>query len=162
MNALFFLHYVMRRWRDWVKEKRLKYLFLTSYLSLIILILSTFLARRWFGMLISNHFHVMFLWFESWCVINSVFCFYYYQSYDKQAFHSGTPPPFTGALHGSQNAGLAPSGTGYGPQMYIPAVAPHQQHHSTPLIHPPLHQVIDYKQYTNYCSQFLYLTVLLK
>ncbi|XP_017768779.1 PREDICTED: protein lingerer isoform X2 [Nicrophorus vespilloides] len=56
-------------------------------------------------------------------------------SYEKQGFHSGTPPPFTGAL--GQSA-LAPSGTGYGPQMYIPTM-PHQQH-STQLIHQPLHQ----------------------
>ncbi|XP_023013390.2 ubiquitin-associated protein-like lingerer isoform X1 [Leptinotarsa decemlineata] len=62
-------------------------------------------------------------------------------SYEKQGFHSGTPPPFTGALHGSQNAGLAPSGTGYPPQVYIPTMAPHQQHHSTHLMQPPLHQM---------------------
>ncbi|XP_045481487.1 protein lingerer isoform X5 [Harmonia axyridis] len=61
-------------------------------------------------------------------------------SYEKQGFHSGTPPPFTGTLHGSQNAGLAPSGTGYAPPVYIPAMAPHQQHHSTQLMHQPLHQ----------------------
>ncbi|KAK9693347.1 Ubiquitin-associated protein 2 [Popillia japonica] len=59
-------------------------------------------------------------------------------SYEKQGFHSGTPPPFSGALHGSQNAGLAPSGSGYGPQMYIPTMPPHQQHHSTQMM--PLHQ----------------------
>ncbi|XP_060534377.1 protein lingerer isoform X2 [Cylas formicarius] len=58
-------------------------------------------------------------------------------SYDKQGFHSGTPPPFTGTLHGSQSTGL-PSGTGYAPQMYIPAMAP--QHHTTALMHQPLHQ----------------------
>lgn len=63
------------------------------------------------------------------------------QSYEKQGFHSGTPPPFTGALHGSQNAGLAPSGTGYAPQVYIPTMAPHQQHHTTHLMQQPLHQV---------------------
>ncbi|XP_045481324.1 protein lingerer isoform X3 [Harmonia axyridis] len=62
-------------------------------------------------------------------------------SYEKQGFHSGTPPPFTGTLHGSQNAGLAPSGTGYAPPVYIPAMAPHQQHHSTQLMHQPLHQM---------------------
>ncbi|KRT80401.1 hypothetical protein AMK59_6635 [Oryctes borbonicus] len=60
-------------------------------------------------------------------------------SYEKQGFHSGTPPPFSGALHGSQNAGLAPSGSGYGPQMYIPTMPPHQQHHSTQMM--PLHQM---------------------
>lgn len=59
------------------------------------------------------------------------------QSYEKQGFHSGTPPPFN--LAGNQNAGIAPSGT-YGPQMYIPTM-PHQQHHSTTLMHQPLHQV---------------------
>ncbi|XP_044747574.1 protein lingerer isoform X3 [Coccinella septempunctata] len=62
-------------------------------------------------------------------------------SYEKQGFHSGTPPPFSGTLHGSQNAGLAPSGTGYAPPVYIPAMAPHQQHHSTQLMHQPLHQM---------------------
>ncbi|KAJ8926036.1 hypothetical protein NQ315_009891 [Exocentrus adspersus] len=62
-------------------------------------------------------------------------------SYEKQGFHSGTPPPFTGALHGSQNAGLAPSGTGFAPQVYIPTMAPHQQHHSTHLMQQPLHQM---------------------
>lgn len=61
------------------------------------------------------------------------------QSYEKQGFHSGTPPPFTGTLHSSQNAGLAPSGTGYG--VFVPTMPPHQQHHSTPLMHQPLHQV---------------------
>nr|CAH7751729.1 unnamed protein product [Callosobruchus chinensis] len=64
------------------------------------------------------------------------------QSYEKQGFHSGTPPPFTGALHGGQSAaaGLAPSGAGYAPQVYIPTIAPHQQHHSTHLMPQPLHQ----------------------
>lgn len=68
---------------------------------------------------------------------------FFFQSYEKQGFHSGTPPPFTGTVHGSQNAGLAPSGTGYAPQMFIQTMAPHQQHHShsTPLMHQPLHQV---------------------
>ncbi|XP_008195618.2 protein lingerer isoform X1 [Tribolium castaneum] len=61
-------------------------------------------------------------------------------SYDKQGFHSGTPPPFAGTLHG-QNAGLAPSGTGYGPQVYIPTMTPHQQQLSTQLMHQPLHQM---------------------
>ncbi|XP_076259939.1 ubiquitin-associated protein-like lingerer isoform X16 [Rhynchophorus ferrugineus] len=60
-------------------------------------------------------------------------------SYEKQSFHSGTPPPFTGALHSNQNAGLAPSGTGYAPPVYIPAMAP--QHHSTMAMHQPLHQM---------------------
>lgn len=64
---------------------------------------------------------------------------YIFQSYEKQGFHSGTPPPFTGAIHGSQNAGLAPSGTGYAPQVYIPTMA--AQHHSTHLMQQPLHQV---------------------
>ena len=64
-----------------------------------------------------------------------------FQSYDKQGFHSGTPPPFAGTLHAGQNAGLAPSGTGYGPQVYIPTMTPHQQQLSTQLMHQPLHQV---------------------
>jgi hypothetical protein len=62
-------------------------------------------------------------------------------SYDKQGFHSGTPPPFAGTLHGGQNAGLAPSGTGYAPQVYIPTMTPHQQQLSTQLMHQPLHQM---------------------
>ncbi|XP_063933027.1 protein lingerer isoform X3 [Zophobas morio] len=62
-------------------------------------------------------------------------------SYDKQGFHSGTPPPFAGTLHAGQNAGLAPSGTGYGPQVYIPTMTPHQQQLSTQLMHQPLHQM---------------------
>uniref|UniRef100_A0A6P7FAI0 Protein lingerer isoform X2 n=1 Tax=Diabrotica virgifera virgifera TaxID=50390 RepID=A0A6P7FAI0_DIAVI len=57
-------------------------------------------------------------------------------SYEKQGFHSGTPPPFTGGIHGSQNAGLAPGGTGYAPPVYIPTLPPHQQH----LMQQPLHQ----------------------
>ncbi|XP_044740287.1 protein lingerer isoform X2 [Chrysoperla carnea] len=58
-------------------------------------------------------------------------------SYDKQGFHSGTPPPFN--LAGSQSAGLAPSGQ-YTPHLFIPTMAPHQTHHSTTLMHQPLHQ----------------------
>ncbi|KAF5282550.1 hypothetical protein FQA39_LY04957 [Lamprigera yunnana] len=57
-------------------------------------------------------------------------------SYDKQGFHSGTPPPFTGALHGNQNTGLAPSGTNYNP-MFISPLPPQ---HSTPLMHQQIHQ----------------------
>lgn len=59
-------------------------------------------------------------------------------SYDKQGFHSGTPPPFPGALHGNQSTAL-PSGTNFNP-MYISTMPP-QQHHSTPLIHQPIHQM---------------------
>ncbi|KAL0279068.1 UNVERIFIED_CONTAM: hypothetical protein PYX00_000700 [Menopon gallinae] len=57
-------------------------------------------------------------------------------SYEKQGFHSGTPPPFN--LAGNQNTGMAPSGA-YGPQLFIPTMQP-QQHHSTALMHQPLHQ----------------------
>jgi hypothetical protein len=60
-----------------------------------------------------------------------------FQSYEKQGFHSGTPPPFN--LPGSQNTPMGPSGA-YAPHLFIPAMAP-QQHHSTPLMHQPLHQV---------------------
>ncbi|KAB0803651.1 hypothetical protein PPYR_00621 [Photinus pyralis] len=60
-------------------------------------------------------------------------------SYDKQGFHSGTPPPFPGTLHGNQSTALAPSGTNFNP-MYISTMPP-QQHHSTPLIHQPIHQM---------------------
>ncbi|XP_046996381.1 protein lingerer isoform X3 [Schistocerca americana] len=59
-------------------------------------------------------------------------------SYDKQGFHSGTPPPFN--LPGSQSTPIAPSGA-YTPHLFIPAIPPHQQHHSTTLMHQPLHQV---------------------
>ncbi|EEB12834.1 lingerer, putative [Pediculus humanus corporis] len=59
-------------------------------------------------------------------------------SYEKQGFHSGTPPPYN--LIGNQNAGMAHSGA-YGPQLFIPTLAPHQSHHSaTTLLHQPLHQ----------------------
>jgi len=61
-----------------------------------------------------------------------------FQSYEKQGFHSGTPPPFN--LPGSQSTPMGPSGA-YAPHLFIPAMAPHQQHHSTPLLHQPLHQV---------------------
>lgn len=60
-------------------------------------------------------------------------------SYDKQGFHSGTPPPFN--LPGNQNTGMAPSGA-YPPQLFIPPMA-HQQHHSTTLMQHPLHQQMD-------------------
>ncbi|XP_039276636.1 protein lingerer isoform X2 [Nilaparvata lugens] len=53
-------------------------------------------------------------------------------SYDKQAFHSGTPPPFN-HLTANQNSAM--------PHLYIPSVmgAPHQQHHSA-VLHQPMHQ----------------------
>lgn len=49
-------------------------------------------------------------------------------SYEKQAFHSATPPPF--GLTSNQNAGL-PGGYGT-PHLFIPTM-PHQ-------LHQPLHQ----------------------
>ncbi|XP_065221100.1 protein lingerer isoform X2 [Planococcus citri] len=60
------------------------------------------------------------------------------KSYDKQTFHSGTPPPFTmpGSGPTSSNLGNVPNvsaAAGYGPQLFIPSVpsaaAAHQQHH---------------------------------
>uniref|UniRef100_A0A6B2EFL1 Protein lingerer n=1 Tax=Phlebotomus kandelakii TaxID=1109342 RepID=A0A6B2EFL1_9DIPT len=54
-------------------------------------------------------------------------------SYDKQSFHSGTPPPFN--LAGTQTAG-ATSAQPYG--MYIPAIPP--PHHNINL-HQQMHQV---------------------
>ncbi|XP_046403980.1 protein lingerer isoform X6 [Ischnura elegans] len=58
-------------------------------------------------------------------------------SYDKQGFHSGTPPPFN--MPGTQTTPMgAPSGA-YPPHLFIPTMAPHQQHHSTTLMHQPLH-----------------------
>ncbi|XP_055688866.1 protein lingerer isoform X4 [Lutzomyia longipalpis] len=53
-------------------------------------------------------------------------------SYDKQSFHSGTPPPFN--LAGTQTAG-ATSAQPYG--MYIPAIPP--PHHNLNM-HQPIHQ----------------------
>lgn len=61
-----------------------------------------------------------------------------FQSYEKQGFHSGTPPPFN--LAGNQSTGMAPNAAYGATQMYIPTM-PHQQHHSTTLMHQPLHQV---------------------
>ncbi|XP_026465399.1 protein lingerer isoform X2 [Ctenocephalides felis] len=57
-------------------------------------------------------------------------------SYEKQTFHSGTPPPFNMPGSGS-------SGTTYGaPHLFIPTMAPHQQaHHNTQMLHQPLHQI---------------------
>ncbi|XP_055708545.1 protein lingerer isoform X19 [Phlebotomus papatasi] len=54
-------------------------------------------------------------------------------SYEKQSFHSGTPPPFN--LAGTQTAG-ATSAQPYG--MYIPAIPP--PHHNMNM-HQPIHQV---------------------
>jgi hypothetical protein len=50
-----------------------------------------------------------------------------FQSYEKQSFHSGTPPPFN--LAASQTAG-ATSAQAYGAQhLYIPTIpAPHHMH----------------------------------
>ncbi|XP_055708540.1 protein lingerer isoform X15 [Phlebotomus papatasi] len=53
-------------------------------------------------------------------------------SYEKQSFHSGTPPPFN--LAGTQTAG-ATSAQPYG--MYIPAIPP--PHHNMNM-HQPIHQ----------------------
>ncbi|XP_063238119.1 protein lingerer isoform X3 [Bacillus rossius redtenbacheri] len=58
-------------------------------------------------------------------------------SYEKQGFHSGTPPPFN--MAGSQSTPMTPGGA-YGPHLFIPTMPPHQQHHSTQLMHQPLHQ----------------------
>lgn len=60
---------------------------------------------------------------------------FYLQSYEKQSFHSGTPPPFN--LAGSQTAG-ATSGQAYGAQqLYIQAMpAIHNMN-----MHQPIHQV---------------------
>ncbi|KAF4528214.1 hypothetical protein B566_EDAN016835 [Ephemera danica] len=52
-------------------------------------------------------------------------------SYDKQGFHSGTPPPFS--LPASQTSQMG-AATGYTP-LFIPTLAPHQQ------LHQPLHQM---------------------
>lgn len=70
------------------------------------------------------------------------------QSYDKQTFHSGTPPPFTMPGSGTTSSNLGnvsnvSAATGYAPQLYIPnapavAAGAHQQHHMHPNAH---HQV---------------------
>lgn len=54
------------------------------------------------------------------------------QSYEKQSFHSGTPPPFN--MANTQTAG-GTSAQPYG--MYLPM--PAAGHHN--MIHPPIHQV---------------------
>ncbi|XP_075215484.1 uncharacterized protein LOC142321353 [Lycorma delicatula] len=59
-------------------------------------------------------------------------------SYEKQGFHSGTPPPFN--MTGSQNTGIAPTSV-YPPQLIFSGM-PHQQHHSTTMMHQqPMHQI---------------------
>lgn len=59
------------------------------------------------------------------------FCLF--QSYEKQSFHSGTPPPFN--LAGSQTAGAT---TAYGQQLYIQAM-PATLHNMN--MHQQMHQV---------------------
>lgn len=58
-----------------------------------------------------------------------------FQSYDKQGFHTGTPPPFN--LAGS---GTNPMTANAYPPMFIPTIPAAAQHHS-PLMHHQLHQV---------------------
>lgn len=76
------------------------------------------------------------------------------QSYDKQAFHSGTPPPFTmpGSGPTSSNLGNVPNvsaATGYGPgpQLFISnvpsAAAAHQQHHLHQNAHHQVNSVLN-------------------
>lgn len=58
------------------------------------------------------------------------------QSFDKQGFHTGTPPPFSlpSALTGTGplNPGGAP---GYAPAPFLHILPPHQQPHSQMLHH---------------------------
>ncbi|ROT75034.1 hypothetical protein C7M84_006433 [Penaeus vannamei] len=56
------------------------------------------------------------------------------RSYDKQGFHTGTPPPFN--LAGS---GTNPMTANAYPPMFIPTIPAAAQHHS-PLMHHQLHQ----------------------
>lgn len=59
------------------------------------------------------------------------------QSYDKQSYHSGTPPPFN--IAGTQNAG-GTSGQAYGgQQLYITHTMPTGHHNMN--MHQPIHQV---------------------
>ncbi|XP_063753773.1 ubiquitin-associated protein 2-like isoform X2 [Eleginops maclovinus] len=63
------------------------------------------------------------------------------QSFDKQGFHTGTPPPFSlpSALGGTGplNPGGAP---GYAPAPFLHILPPHQQPHSQQLLHHHLTQ----------------------
>lgn len=64
-------------------------------------------------------------------------CVFCAQSYEKQSFHSGTPPPFN--LAGTQNA-AASSGQAYGAQqLYITHAMPSGHHNMN--MHQPIHQV---------------------
>lgn len=65
-------------------------------------------------------------------LLNKVFLLI--QSYEKPAFHTGTPPPFN--LAGS---GTSPMAANYTP-MFISTMPAAAQHHS-PLMHHQLHQV---------------------
>lgn len=68
--------------------------------------------------------------------INLVFNLGFPQSFDKQGFHTGTPPPFSlpSALGGTGplNPGGAP---GYAPAPFLHILPPHQQPHSQLLHH---------------------------
>lgn len=67
------------------------------------------------------------------CPINIYLIEFYFQSYEKQNFHSATPPPFN--MANTQTAG-GTSAQPYG--MFLPTM-PAAGHH---MIHPPIHQVI--------------------
>jgi hypothetical protein len=68
-------------------------------------------------MIITNY---LILQYDSYILL------YSNQSYEKQSFHSGTPPPFN--LAASQTAGATSAQFG-GQHLYIPTIpAPHHMH----------------------------------
>lgn len=70
-------------------------------------------------------------------LFSCVFCSLYIsllQSYEKQSFHSGTPPPYN--IAGTQTAG-ATSGQPYGQHLYIPQIPTHHNIN----MHQAMHQV---------------------
>lgn len=56
-----------------------------------------------------------------------------FQSYDKQSFHSGTPPPFNLAGVNSQTAGVNSQTQAYGQHLFIPAAM--TAHHNIGIHH---------------------------
>lgn len=74
--------------------------------------------------------------FEALPTHGVTFCVFFIQSFDKQGFHAGTPPPFNlpSALGGPGplNPGAAPGGYAPAPFLHI---LPHQQAHSQLLHH---------------------------
>lgn len=74
-----------------------------------------------------------FLSFDATKILNKL-CEFIFQSYEKQSFHSGTPPPFN--LAGTQATGA--TSQAYGQQLYIQAM-PAALHNMN--MHQQMHQV---------------------